>query len=226
MAKVVTCPSCQAKGSVPDDAKAARIRCPKCGQMFDIKGASGGATSTSMKKPGSSAGARPSAAPRPAAYEDLEGAEPLPPVANTSSRRMAAGPPRGQAQGQGSGQSPMLFVVIGVGSVAVLLIIGLLIAVLMRGNGNGGNVAAAPAGGGQGPAEVAERLLRRSQPAPAASPANAISAAAPASTASSLEMDHDQIVRRLKDATVYIKNKIAGKNDRIRNRFRNRKSGS
>ena len=45
MAKVVICPSCQSKGSIPDDSKAARIRCPKCGEMFDVKGASGGPAS-------------------------------------------------------------------------------------------------------------------------------------------------------------------------------------
>ena len=41
MAKVVTCPSCQSKGSIPDDAKAGRIRCPKCGEMFDVKASVG-----------------------------------------------------------------------------------------------------------------------------------------------------------------------------------------
>ena len=53
---------------------------PRYGQMFDVKGASGGPASASMKKPGTSAGPRPAAKPRPAAYDDLEGAEPLPTI--------------------------------------------------------------------------------------------------------------------------------------------------
>jgi regulation of enolase protein 1 (concanavalin A-like superfamily) len=214
VAKVVTCPSCQAKGSVPDDSKAAKIRCPKCGQMFDVKGASGGATSASMKKPGTSAGPRPAAKPRSAAYEDLEGAEPLPPIANSGSRRsMPAAPGRGQAQAQGSGQSPLLYVVLGVGSVAVLLLIGLLIAVLMRGNGNGGNVAAAPEGGGR-PTEVVEAAptpqpIQPVTTAPVVTPTS--TPVDVSSSASYAAIDSAEVVRRLKDATVYIKNNIAGK---------------
>ena len=38
--RVVICPSCQSKGSIPDDAQPARIRCPKCKQVFDTGGAS------------------------------------------------------------------------------------------------------------------------------------------------------------------------------------------
>ena len=36
MAKVVICPSCQYQGSIPDDAQAKRIRCPKCKEIFDV----------------------------------------------------------------------------------------------------------------------------------------------------------------------------------------------
>ena len=214
MAKVVTCPSCQAKGSIPDDSKAARIRCPKCSQMFDVAGAAGGQSSTGIKKPGASAKPKPAAA-RSAAYDDLEGAEPLPPVASSGTRRSAAaGPPgRGQAAGQGSGKSPMLFVVVGLGSVAVLVIGGLLVAVLMRENGknNAGNVAAAPAGGGRGSEVV--------QAAPVPQPIQPVTTTpvvTPTSTdadtsSSSTAIDSAEVVRRLKDATVYIKINIAGR---------------
>ena len=64
MAKVVICPSCQSKGSIPDESKAARIRCPKCGEMFDVKGASGGPPSGTVEETGSSAGPRRSPLPR------------------------------------------------------------------------------------------------------------------------------------------------------------------
>src|SRR5262249_8123454 len=130
----------------------------------------------------------------------------------------APSPVRGQAQAQGSGQSPMLYVVLGVGSLAVLLLIGLIAAVLMRGNGNEGKVAAAPAGGGR-PADVAEvqpvePLAIRATSAPAAaaaSPASPVSAAATPGTPITPELDHDQIIRRLKDATVFVILKIDGK---------------
>ena len=39
MAKVVICPSCQYQGSIPDEANPKRIRCPKCKEVFDVKGA-------------------------------------------------------------------------------------------------------------------------------------------------------------------------------------------
>ena len=41
MARVVICPSCQSKGAVPDNAKVARIRCPKCGVVFDVNAEAG-----------------------------------------------------------------------------------------------------------------------------------------------------------------------------------------
>ncbi len=210
MAKVVTCPSCQAKGSIPDDSKATRIRCPKCSQMFDVKGAAGGQTSTSIKKPGA---AKPKPAAASAAYDDLESAEPLPPITSSGSSRrsMAAAPTRGQAAAQGSGKSPMLFVVIGLGSVAVLVIGGLLVAVLMRdsGNNNAGNVAAGRAGGA--PAAIAQTAAI--QPAVAEQVPAAVAATTAASTAATVtpEMDHDLIVRRLKDATVFVILKLDGK---------------
>jgi Trypsin-like peptidase domain len=201
VAKVVICPSCQSKGSIPDESKAARIRCPKCGEMFDVKGASGGASSAAMKKPGSSAGPRPAAAkPRSAAYSDLEDVEQLPPMASTSSRRSiaAAQPTRGQAAQQGSGQSPMIFVVAGIGGVAVLLL-GILIVVVMRGNGQENAPAKGPV--------VAD--VPAAQPAAPVVTRTAAVAETPAPPARVL--DSVEVARRLKDATVYLKNKIAGK---------------
>jgi hypothetical protein len=206
VAKVVICPSCQSKGSIPDESKAARIRCPKCGEMFDVKGASGGPPSGTSRKPGSSAGPKPAAAPRPSAFADLESVQPLPPVANSGSRRsVAAGQPT-----RGQGKSPMLFAVVGIGSVAVLLLIGLLFFV-MRGNGNAGD------GGGAG--VVQNQPPEPIQPA-APAPAPAIDATSPAtaSTAPSTPAapinavaDAQEIIRKLKESTVYIIAKLGDK---------------
>jgi S1-C subfamily serine protease len=206
VAKVVVCPSCQSKGSIPDESKAARIRCPKCGEMFDVKAASGGPPSGTVKKPGSPAAPRKPAAAKSSAFDDIDGAEPLPSLSTTGSRRSgpAAQSNRGQApKGQSSGQSPMLFVVIGIGSVAVLLLIGLLIAVLMRGNGDAGGGARAP--------QVAE-----AQPAPpvepvAATPATVAPTPAATPAAVAAVPDSQEIIRRLKDATVYIIAKVGDK---------------
>jgi regulation of enolase protein 1 (concanavalin A-like superfamily) len=214
VAKVVICPSCQSKGSIPDESKAARIRCPKCGEMFDVKGASGGPPSGTAKKPGASAGPKPkpAAAPSSSAFDDLDSVQPLPPIGNTGSRRSSAAgqPARGQAaQGQGSGKSPMLFVVIGVGSVAVLLLAGLLFVVL-RGTGDAGNGAVAAGGaGGAGVAQVQTPTPIE----PVATPTAAAAISAPATPAPPIspELDHDEIVKRLKDATVFVILKLDGK---------------
>ncbi len=204
MAKVVICPSCQSKGSIPDESKAARIRCPKCGEMFDVKGASGGPSSGAIKKPGSSTAPRKPAAAKPSAYDDLGSAEPLPSMSTSGTRRSVSGgkPARGQAaQSDGSGKSPMVFVVVGIGSLAVLLLIGLLFAVLMRGSGDAGG----------GPPQVAQ-----AQPAPepvvTATPAvSATTTPTPAAAAVSPELDHEEIIKRLKDATVFVILKLDGK---------------
>ena len=149
VAKVVTCPSCQAKGS---SSRRRKGRQNSLSQMrSDVRRQGGVGWSGLGDNEETGLRRRPAAAPpRPAPppMTILKAPSPCPPLPAPASRRgMAAIPARSQsAQGQGSGQSPMLYVVLGVGSVAVLLLIGLLIAVLMRGNGNGnaGNVAVAP----------------------------------------------------------------------------------
>ena len=89
MPKVVICPSCQSKGSIPDNAPAARIRCPKCGQTFDVQAATKSSASGSVKRP--AAAEKPDAAL--SAYEDLETVQPLAPLASSGVRRAPA-PPR------------------------------------------------------------------------------------------------------------------------------------
>jgi regulation of enolase protein 1 (concanavalin A-like superfamily) len=207
VAKVVICPSCQSKGSIPDESKAARIRCPKCGEMFDVKAASGGPPSGATKKPGAPAAPRKPAAPKQSAFDDLDSLEPLPPMSNSGSRRPSSGAQSARGvqagQGEGSGKSPMLFVVVGIGSLAVVLLIGLLIAVLMRGSGDAGVGAPQIAQAAPTPVVV--------EPVVTPPPATATSTASTPAAPISAEMDHEEIIKRLKDATVFVILKLNGK---------------
>ena len=124
MARVVICPSCQSKGSVPDGSPAAKIRCPKCGQTFDVKAASQSQSSSgTAKRPAS--GTVPKRRPRPRTRHstDLESVQPLPPLNQSGTRRSAAAGP----QVPKSGQSPLLYAVLGVGGVALVAIIALVV---------------------------------------------------------------------------------------------------
>ena len=202
MAKVVICPSCQSKGSIPDDAQPARIRCPKCKQTFET----GLASKSSAGPP-----KRPVAAKRPSAavssaFDDMENVQALPTISSSSSasRRVA-----GAGGHPSSGQSPMLYAVLGVGGLAVVLLFVILGVVLTRGGGE-------PAG----KAPRAE-VVQNDRPAPTVEPVAAVTAialtassaeSAPAgSSASPVPPDSDQIMSRLKDATVYLKHKVAGR---------------
>ena len=77
MAKVVICPSCQSKGSIPDEAQVARIRCPKCKE--DVRRQGGDSVEIELRQ-GKSArppAKRPQAAVT-SAFDDLENVQPLP----------------------------------------------------------------------------------------------------------------------------------------------------
>ena len=131
MARVVFCPSCQSRGSIPDGGEAARIRCPKCGQTFDIKGAAQSASGTINRL-----AAAASCSPRPAtsAIDDREHLQPLPSLSYSGSRRAPA------AYGQpvpssGSGQYPLLYAAIGIGGLGIVSLAVALAVVLSRGNG-------------------------------------------------------------------------------------------
>jgi len=203
VAKTVICPSCQSKGSIPDGSQVAKIRCPKCGQTFDVKAATqAGSSSGTVKRPPSGAPARRPAAAVDSAFEDMENVQPLPPIEKSGMRR-AANAPAGAVKP--SGQSTTLFAILGVGGAVVALLLVILVVVLTRGGGD--------AGAGKRPAVV-------DSPAPA--PVETVAAPAPAVTATSYSsdaaspsastaIDSTEVVRRLKEATVYIKNNIAGK---------------
>src|SRR5262249_47290540 len=118
MPRVVICPSCQSKGSIPDGTKVAKIRCPKCGQVFEVQGTT---------QPGSSTGkasrqapkAQPPTAAVNSAFEDLESVQPLPSLSGTGMRRVGAGGAAPEAQ-SGSGQSPLLYAIVGAGGLVIV----------------------------------------------------------------------------------------------------------
>ena len=123
MAKVVICPSCQAKGAIPDDAQVARIRCPKCGTVHRI---------------GGEATAGP-AAPPPVTAASLS---------SSAHRRVppAAGSPppwSGAAPSNPATHRVVLFALLGVSGLVVVLL-GVIVALLVnKGSGPAGGCRAA-----------------------------------------------------------------------------------
>jgi len=195
VAKVVICPSCQSKGSVPDGAQAARIRCPKCGQTFDVKAATQSSSGTA-KRPAPGAGPKRPAAAQSAAFEDIESVQPLAPIAKSGVRRS----PAAAQAAQKSGPSPMLFAMLGVGGVALVAIITVVVLATRPGP--------VPAGGGGGGQSLADATAP-TPPAPL--PVYEKSSGDFSSSSGNSAIDSAEVARRLKEATVYIKNKVAGK---------------
>jgi S1-C subfamily serine protease len=114
----------------------------------------------------------------------------------------------GAAPLKGTGGNPVLYAVLGVGGAAVALLLVVLAVVLSRGNGEpargrGAAVAEAPA---PKPVEPEPAPVRAT---PAVTPT--IASASSYSSSSNSALDPAEVVRRLKDATVYIKNKVGGR---------------
>jgi S1-C subfamily serine protease len=212
VAKVVICPSCQHQGSIPDDAKPKRIRCPKCKEVFDVAAA----TRSSAGPARPPAGAKRPAAAATAAFDDLGDIEALPEVASSGTRRT---PGAAHQPGGISGQSPMVYAALGVGGLAVVLLSVVVVILLTR-------------GGIEPPAkinrpEVVQNEAPSSHPAPVQTrviePVIAVTPAAtslkpepaPAIASSGSSgpevIDGPEIVHRLKEATVFIKHKVAGR---------------
>ncbi|MGO9469812.1 MAG: trypsin-like peptidase domain-containing protein [Isosphaeraceae bacterium] len=193
MARVVICPSCLSKGSVPDNAAAARIRCPKCGHAFDVSAATGPATSQSqsqMRNPAAPKRPKPTAS----AYQDPGAVEaPLPAALQSSGARRSVPQP---AASQGMNQTHLIYALLAVGGAAVALL-SVLIVVLLRGAGSADRPADRPR------ADVAETV------APVApTPPATVEARVPAAPSS----DSPENIRRIiKEATIYLKNKIGDK---------------
>ena len=95
----------------------------------------------------------------------------------------------------------MVFVVGGIGGVVVLLLGILIVVLMMRGNGAENVPAKAPAVADAPLAEPVAPVITRT----------AAVAETPDAVAPSPVLDSVEVARRLKDATVYLKNKIAGK---------------
>ncbi|HKI21636.1 MAG TPA: trypsin-like peptidase domain-containing protein, partial [Isosphaeraceae bacterium] len=202
MAKVVICPSCQSKGSVPDGAQAARIRCPKCGQTFDVKAASQSSAGTA-KRPAPGAGPRRPAAAQNSAFADVESVQPLPPIGQSGMRR----PPGAAAAVKHSGPSPLLFAMLGVGGVALLAIVALVVVLTRPGPGPAGGGG----GGGQALTDASPRPVEPVATTAVAATSFVDSSSSSSSSSGNSAIDSAEVVRRLKEATVYIKNKVAGK---------------
>jgi hypothetical protein len=196
---------------VPDGAQVAKIRCPKCGQTFDVKPASQSQSgSASVKRSASGTVPKRPAAAVTGAFEDLESVQPLPAMSQTGTRRPAA---PGAAAPIPTSSSPMLYVALGLGGVALLAIVALIIVATRPGPAPAG-------GGGQVAANVPTEVNAPPVAPPAAStvaptvfvaPRQTGGSSSSSSSSSNETLDSTEIVRRLKEATVYVKNKIAGK---------------
>ncbi len=225
MAKVVICPSCQAKGAIPDDAQVARIRCPKCGTVHRI---------------GGEATAGP-AAPPPVTAASLS---------SSAHRRVppAAGSPppwSGAAPSNPATHRVVLFALLGVSGLVVVLL-GVIVALLVN-KGSGPAGGAVPQSGATGPIASAPEVQPavagvapavppgELSPPPSQVPAavaptsatkvavnafgsghpDAAAAASPAPAASipdrAAPLDQQEILRRLKDATVLINTKVGNR---------------
>jgi S1-C subfamily serine protease len=205
LSRIVICPSCGSKGSIPDNAPAARIRCAACKGIFEVGGPA--AQPSAVKpKPSGTGTRRPASASASAsssAFEDLEDVRPLAPATKSEFRRSPADSPKT------SGPSPLIYGLLGVSGVAVLLLVVVLVVVLTRGgDGPAANV------GNVGP--VAERsdpitpVRAAAVEAPAVAetlvtPTSLTASASPSPTStSSTAIDSQEVVRHLKDASVYI----------------------
>jgi regulation of enolase protein 1 (concanavalin A-like superfamily) len=223
--RVVICPSCQSKGAVPEDAKVARIRCPRCGVIFDVSadaGPSGSVPAPGARRPASP----PPIAPSPARYDESDVVHNAPSGTHGPvGRRSPAPAPAGASAA--AGNTVLLYALLGVSGLVVVLLGVVLALVLTRGGGGGGQpvpianavptaqpeapTASAPGAPGitptvltAGSGETRAALAPAPTPAVAATtPSPSVSASAPASPP-----DPREILRQLKDATVLVNIKI------------------
>jgi Trypsin-like peptidase domain len=187
---VVICPACQSQGSIPDGAAVAPIRCPRCGQTFDVKGATQSSPATTAKAN------RPPAAPEPRAAKA--------PVSASGSRRAPSGfaLPGVHRSRQSSG--PLAY--LGIAGLAVVLAVSIVVVVMTQGSGGQPEVIAHA-----NTPPPPEPVVQPAAPRPAVPAAAVAPPASGADSASSQVIDRAEVVRRLTDATVYIKQTLAGK---------------
>ncbi|MGC8640077.1 MAG: hypothetical protein ACP5XB_09400, partial [Isosphaeraceae bacterium] len=200
MAQTVYCPKCQAKGSVPDGVPRARIHCPRCDHQFEYRSPAS-AGSQSRATPPSSSTVEPPRRTPDTSYDDVETAQPLAAAGSPGVRRA---PRVRELQGQTAKSSnPLLYALVGISGVATFLL-GVVVVLLLRGSGN----QQAPVAPPRAVAEVSETSIP-AEPAPLERVADIHPA--PASPVLPLANDPQEVIRRLKDATVYLKNKVNGR---------------
>jgi hypothetical protein len=213
MPRIVFCPSCQAKGSVPDGATIARIRCPKCNESFAVDQSTASSPSRSMRAP-----EKPSKRTGNSAFDDLASAEPEPVHLSGKAPRSSAALPPAHSGGS-SGQSPLIYAIMGGSGVAVVALLAVIVILMSR----GGDAPPRPAAS-DAPApklNVAAAAAAEETPAPAPQPlavaspvASAIAEPADMSIPGATPQpapDHQTVINRLKNASVYIVLKVDGK---------------
>ncbi|HZW31820.1 MAG TPA: trypsin-like peptidase domain-containing protein, partial [Isosphaeraceae bacterium] len=198
MARVVICPTCQSKGSVPDQAQVDKIRCPRCGTVFPLGFAAG------SRQPSAA-----SSAPAQAA------------VSGSGMRRSSAAGGSGPA-----GRPILLYTTLAVSGLAVILLGAVVVLLVSRGGGAGGQAAAPVAVAEPAPAKGAESEATAPQASTinrtaltavsgetsvAATPAPSLATPVAPIAATPAAIDPQEIIRRVKDAAVYIKNKVGGR---------------
>jgi S1-C subfamily serine protease/regulation of enolase protein 1 (concanavalin A-like superfamily) len=227
MSVSMTCPSCKRSGKLPEHFPGGKVKCPACGTLwYEPPRAAQAAPRVAAAKPPVAPLVRPAPAappPRPAppkpapvptAFSDLlddaepDDAEPLAaPLPVRGTRGVAA-----QASGSSSG---VVYVAVG-GGVAVLAAVVVLVLAMSRGgpevvppSGGGPSIVrnSAPAPGPSVPSVPA------GYPAPGSNPATAPAVASTSATAPTPPppTDTETIIRKLKDATTYIKLSVNGK---------------
>ncbi len=217
MARVVICPSCQSKGAVPEDAKVARIRCPRCGVIFDVgadASRSGPVPAAGARRPASS----PSVASGPARYDESDVVHDAPSrTPGPAARRPPVPAPAGA--GATIGKNVLLYALLGLSGLVVVLL-GVVLALVLSRGGGGGQPApianaqpAAPPGAAPGVSGFTPTRLTASSgepPAPNSTPSLTVTTPSPSVSIATpaAPPDPQEILRRLKDATVLVNIKI------------------
>ncbi len=196
MAIFMTCPSCNRPGNLPDTFRGGKVKCPGCGVVTEIpgSGAKSKAASPSARPAASAAPARPQPAKR-SLLDDLDDGDDAP--ISPPPRPMAT---RGAPVEKPASNMPLLMGVGGGGAVLLAVVVGFF--TMQRKTIDGPAVPDAKA-------EAAEAESPRSPLAAVSSPPTSISTPSltPSTYSSSPSpaLSPAETIRRVKDATVYIK---------------------
>jgi len=197
---------------IPDNAPAARIRCANCKEIFKVDGPAP-QPSAAVSKPSAGGARRPASASAPSqslAFDDLEDVRPVASATNSGFRRSPA------ESSKGSGPSPLIYALLGGSGVAVVVLLAVLVVVLTRGgDGPAANVGNAARVAERSKPSTTERAHAEEAPAAVESLVSPTTVTAntppPPSSTSSTVIDSQEIIQRLKDASIYIKLKLGDK---------------